>query len=299
MAELFVQGSLDVIVHAGAQTTAATVQLAEHAASIGAAGVAVIGPPYFQLDERALLTHFSAAARACAPLPFYVYEFERASGYAVPLPVLERLGEEAPNLAGLKVSDTPYEGFARYLGIGLDVFVGPEAFIARGSRGRGSRRRVGARDRLPGARRRGRSAAGGHPAGDRALPAPCSAEARPPAARRFDQRGRARAAAAADRRRATGARRMAGRIVVAGAGAVGASIAYHLALLGARGVVLADRARDRLGGHREGDGRRSPAVFDARGGGARARERPALPRARRAAVRGGRVPLRGDDRRRE
>jgi sarcosine oxidase subunit beta len=34
---------------------------------------------------------------------------------------------------------------------------------------------------------------------------------------------------------------MAGRIVVAGAGAVGASIAYHLALLGARDVVLADR----------------------------------------------------------
>jgi sarcosine oxidase subunit beta len=35
---------------------------------------------------------------------------------------------------------------------------------------------------------------------------------------------------------------MAGRIVVAGAGAVGASIADHLALLGARDVVLADRA---------------------------------------------------------
>ena len=32
------------------------------------------------------------------------------------------------------------------------------------------------------------------------------------------------------------------RIVVAGAGAVGASIAYHLALLGARDVVLCDRA---------------------------------------------------------
>ena len=132
VAELFVHGPLDVIVHAGAQTTGATVALAEHAASLGAAGVAVIGPPYFQLDEVALLAHFSAAARACAPLPFYVYEFERASGYAVPVGVLRRLGEEAPNFAGLKVSDTPYEGFARYLGIGLDVFVGPEAFIARG-----------------------------------------------------------------------------------------------------------------------------------------------------------------------
>jgi sarcosine oxidase subunit beta len=32
------------------------------------------------------------------------------------------------------------------------------------------------------------------------------------------------------------------RIVIAGAGAIGASVAYHLALLGARDVVLADRA---------------------------------------------------------
>src|SRR5215203_4496795 len=133
--ELFVAAAgdrLQVVAHCGAQTTADTLELATHAAEAGTAAVAVIGPPYFQLDERALLAHFSAAAAACAPLPFYVYEFERASGYAVPLPVLERLGQEAPNLAGLKVSDTPYEGFARYLGIGLDVFVGPEAFVARG-----------------------------------------------------------------------------------------------------------------------------------------------------------------------
>ena len=33
------------------------------------------------------------------------------------------------------------------------------------------------------------------------------------------------------------------RIVIAGAGAIGASIAYHLALLGARDVVLAERDR--------------------------------------------------------
>src|SRR5918997_39117 len=34
-----------------------------------------------------------------------------------------------------------------------------------------------------------------------------------------------------------------GRIVVAGAGAIGASVAYHLARAGAREVVLADRGR--------------------------------------------------------
>jgi dihydrodipicolinate synthase/N-acetylneuraminate lyase len=131
-AELFLDGPLDVIVHCGAQTTLATAELAGHAAENQAAGVAVIAPPYFQLDERALLDHFAAAARACDPQPFYVYEFARASGYAVPTDVIERLRERAPNLAGMKVSDSPWEAFQPYLLEGLDVFVGPEALIAQG-----------------------------------------------------------------------------------------------------------------------------------------------------------------------
>ncbi|TML88232.1 MAG: dihydrodipicolinate synthase family protein [Actinobacteria bacterium] len=134
-AELFVdaaRGKLQVAVHAGAQSTRDTVALAEHAASIGADAVAVISPPYFPLDEDALLAHLSAAAHAAEPVPFYVYEFERASGYAVSPAVLRRLREVAPNLVGLKVSDQPYEKFEPYLREGLDVFVGPEAFIGRG-----------------------------------------------------------------------------------------------------------------------------------------------------------------------
>lgn len=128
-------GRLQVAVHCGAQTTADTVTLAAHAAEHGADAVAVIAPPYFPLDDDALLEHFAAAARACAPLPFYVYEFERTSGYPVPLPVLERLRERAPNLVGLKVSDRPWEKFAPYLIEGLDVFVGPESLIGRGLAG--------------------------------------------------------------------------------------------------------------------------------------------------------------------
>jgi dihydrodipicolinate synthase/N-acetylneuraminate lyase len=133
--ELFVEaarGRLQVAAHCGAQTTADTVALASHAAEAGVDAVAVIGPPYFQLDERSLLDHFQAAAAACAPLPFYVYEFERASGYAVPIPVLLELRERVPNLAGLKVSDAPFDRLAPYLVEGLDVFVGPEALIFDG-----------------------------------------------------------------------------------------------------------------------------------------------------------------------
>src|SRR5690349_17835194 len=47
VAELFLDGPLEVIVNCGAQTTLATAQLASHAAEQQAACVAVIAPPYF------------------------------------------------------------------------------------------------------------------------------------------------------------------------------------------------------------------------------------------------------------
>jgi dihydrodipicolinate synthase/N-acetylneuraminate lyase len=121
-----------VAVHAGAQTTADTVALALHAREAGADAVAVIAPPYFPLDEQELFDHFRLAASACDPLPFYIYEFIGRSGYPVPIPVIERLREEVPNLAGLKVSDTPFEAVKPYLLDGLDVFIGFEPLVLEG-----------------------------------------------------------------------------------------------------------------------------------------------------------------------
>jgi dihydrodipicolinate synthase/N-acetylneuraminate lyase len=121
-----------IAVHAGAQTTHDTIALASHALDAGADAVAVIAPPYFRLDERELSAHFSSAAAACDPLPFYVYEFIGRSGYPVPVPVIERLRDEAPNLAGLKVSDTPFEMVKPYLIDGLDVFIGFEPLVLDG-----------------------------------------------------------------------------------------------------------------------------------------------------------------------
>jgi dihydrodipicolinate synthase/N-acetylneuraminate lyase len=132
VADAYVATGVPVIAHCGAQTTADTVALAAHAAEAGVIGVAVIGPPYFAFDTEALVAHFAAAAAACAPLPFYLYEFERTSGYAVPLAVVERLRELAPNLAGLKVSDTPFDKIRPYLIEDLDVFIGAESLIEAG-----------------------------------------------------------------------------------------------------------------------------------------------------------------------
>lgn len=121
-----------VAAHCGAQTTADTVALCEHAAAAGVDAVAVIGPPYFKLDARAQLEHLRAAARACAPTPLYVYEFAATAGYALDVDALIRLKGEESNVVGLKVSDTPWEAFERYLLEGWDVFAGPEALIFEG-----------------------------------------------------------------------------------------------------------------------------------------------------------------------
>ena len=125
-------GRVPVAVHAGAQTTADSIALAEHAASIGAAAVAVIGPPYFPLDAVGQYRHLKAVAQACAPTPFYVYELAAAAGYAFDIDMLRRLKADQDNVTGMKVSDAPWERFAPYMIDGYDILVGPEFLIHRG-----------------------------------------------------------------------------------------------------------------------------------------------------------------------
>ncbi len=121
-----------VAIHCGAQTTHETIALSAHAQEIGADAVAVVAPPFYPLDAEELFAHLCGAANACSPLPFYAYEFERRSGYPIPLSVIERLRAEAPNLRGLKVSDAPWTAVAPYLLDGLDLFVGSEPLVLEG-----------------------------------------------------------------------------------------------------------------------------------------------------------------------
>ena len=128
-----------LFMHCGAQTTGETVELAAHAGEISADAVAVIPPPYFPLDADALSAHLLAAAAACAPLPFYIYAFAARSGYPVPLEVVARVRDGARNLAGLKVSESPFLKVEPFLDLGLPVYVGSEPLIpasmARGALG--------------------------------------------------------------------------------------------------------------------------------------------------------------------
>ena len=134
-AERFVEArpeGFQIALHCGAQSTHETSALAAHAQEIGADAVAVIAPPYYPLDDEELFRHLRSAASACAPLPFYVYEFEARSGYPIPISVIERLRSDVSNLRGLKVSDRPWPAVAPYLLEGLDLFVGSEPLVLEG-----------------------------------------------------------------------------------------------------------------------------------------------------------------------
>jgi dihydrodipicolinate synthase/N-acetylneuraminate lyase len=120
-----------LIVHCGAQTTAATAALAASSAELGADGVAVIAPPYYPLSEDDLVDHFVAAAQACDPVPFYLYAFTARSGYPLTAEVIRRVAERASNVAGLKVSESPYDAVAPYLALGLRTYVGQEPLLPR------------------------------------------------------------------------------------------------------------------------------------------------------------------------
>lgn len=131
LAEQFLEdaGGLQVAIHAGAQTTADAVRLAEHARDAGAAAVAAVAPPFYRLDDAELALHFEAIAGACAPVPFYLYEFAARAGYAIGPALVRDLQGRVPNLAGMKVSDPRLDDVEAYLLPGLDVLVGSEPLI--------------------------------------------------------------------------------------------------------------------------------------------------------------------------
>jgi dihydrodipicolinate synthase/N-acetylneuraminate lyase len=92
--------------------------------------VLAICPPYFPLDAAAQHAFLGAAAGACAPIPFGVYELAQASGYAVSHDVIRALREEYPNFEMIKISDAPWERFSAYLRHDLRAFCGPEGLIS-------------------------------------------------------------------------------------------------------------------------------------------------------------------------
>jgi dihydrodipicolinate synthase/N-acetylneuraminate lyase len=99
-----VKKRLPVIIHVGTADAGSAVELAEHAAAIGADAVAIV-PPYYYSDhtEFEIMAHYKAVHQAM-PLPIYIYENPKYSGISIPPGFAVRMKEQVPALKGIKVA---------------------------------------------------------------------------------------------------------------------------------------------------------------------------------------------------
>jgi N-acetylneuraminate lyase len=125
-----------VIVHVGAQTTRETVELARHAASIGAAAVASL-PPAGRYSFAEVREFYSALA-AAAGIPLFVYYFPDMYPQVSGIDQLFQL-LEIPNVAGLKFTNFNLYELSLCASSGKTVFNGHDevmtAALLMGSHG--------------------------------------------------------------------------------------------------------------------------------------------------------------------
>lgn len=108
---------LRVIVHVGHTVLAESRDLAAHAASIGAGGMACMAPFFFKPTQLPNLAEWCVQVAAGAPkLPFYYYHIPSMSGVTLPVAdLLEAVAPRIPNLAGVKFTFEDLKDFERCL----------------------------------------------------------------------------------------------------------------------------------------------------------------------------------------
>ena len=89
-----VSGRLPIITHVGDASTRATIELAKHAEGLGSSAVAAVVPFYYSganaYDEEQMIRHYAEIA-ASVPLPIFIYNNPKTSGYTLTSELLAKL----------------------------------------------------------------------------------------------------------------------------------------------------------------------------------------------------------------
>jgi len=99
------RGKAPVIAHVGTSNTKTTIELAKHAADIGADAISAIGPFFYKPDLKGLIKHYKAIGKA-VDTPLFIYNNAGRQGYNIDPNIFEKIAREVPQIVGLK--DTSY-----------------------------------------------------------------------------------------------------------------------------------------------------------------------------------------------
>lgn len=127
-------GRVPVIAHVAANNTKDSVDLAAHAAKVGATAIAAIPPIYFKLPEAAIAAYWNAISEAAGDLDFFIYNIPQLAGVALTPSLLETMLEN-PHVVGVKNSSMPALDIQTFLTLGgpdFTVFNGPDEQLLSG-----------------------------------------------------------------------------------------------------------------------------------------------------------------------
>ena len=109
-----VNHAVPVLIHVGANSTADAIQLARHAASVKADGIAVVSPSFYGYDQPALAAHFTVIAQSVPDLPMYLYNLPSFVHNELLPDLVVELQHSCPNIVGIKHSDEDMIRFQEY-----------------------------------------------------------------------------------------------------------------------------------------------------------------------------------------
>ena len=125
-----VRGKIPVIVHVGAASTDASIELAKHAEKTGAVCVASVPPYYYRPSERDIIYHYERLVKAIS-IPVYVYNNPKTVGYGISSELMSKIADVG--VQGVKDSSFDmmvFAEFQRKLGNrGFDIVMGTEALF--------------------------------------------------------------------------------------------------------------------------------------------------------------------------
>lgn len=116
-------GRITNIMHVGAPTTARAARLAEHAAKVGVEAICCVPPFFYGRSDEAIVEHYRVVA-AAADLPLMVYNLPHATGVEITPPLMLKIQERVPQLAGLKHSALTFANVRAFTKMGLSCLIG-------------------------------------------------------------------------------------------------------------------------------------------------------------------------------
>ena len=116
-------GRAKTIMHVGAPTTRRAAAMAEHAARAGVDAICCVPPFFYGQTDAAVAEHYRVVAGA-ADLPFFAYNLPSATGIEIAPPLMEKIRDRVPQLAGLKHSALNFGHVRPFVAMGLDCFIG-------------------------------------------------------------------------------------------------------------------------------------------------------------------------------